>query len=106
MKKFLVYIVFEKKLNSSVVKDHFEEVTLSVEATNEDEAKLKANDFIKKYTTHKYKGGSGNLVEKIFTNHIRIDEVLGFDKENGVEEINSTSFYDLESYLKYKNVKI
>ncbi len=106
MKKFIAYIVFEKKLNSSIVKDHFEEVTLLIEAINKHAAKSKASNFIEKYTSHKYTGGSGNLVEKVYTNHIRIDEILGFEKENGVEEINSTSFYNLESYLNYKNAKI
>lgn len=106
MKKFIAYIVFEKKLNSSTVKDHFEEITLFVEATDEDEAKLKCEGFIKNYTNYTYKGGSNNLIEKKFTNHIRIDEVLGFDKKDGVEELNSTSFYDLDSYLNYKNAKI
>lgn len=106
MKRFIATVVFKKKLNVKNERDLYEEMTLFIEAESLETAEEKLEKYIEKYSSYTYKGGRDNIVEVERTEFVKLDEVLGFEKEDGVEELNSYSFVDIESYKKYKCGKI
>lgn len=102
MKKYFG-IVLLKTENKSTNIVSYDETFLSIEASSDDEAKKIAEKYGKSCETN-YKNGLGENIFIQFMKVIDINTHLREEYEEGVKELYSRHFEDIETYSKFEKL--
>lgn len=100
--KYIAIVLLQTENQATKVKS-YDETILSIEASSEDEAKKMAHNYGKS-CEGSYKNSLGEVISIHFLQIIDVNTHLRDEYEQGVLEMYSRHFDDLESYQKFEKL--